>query len=191
MALRLSVSIADRTPPECLVLLEKMSVFNLQSSLERAEKRFGKATTSRRRRSDRGCSRLEPRVLSKLEELLRGQERIPVRAIQRALGEYCENRDLHPPARATIYESMARAPTASYSIAALPNAAKEALYNLQPTEWVPGHQLAFYCFNYGGLPAISFAAGLPWLALYQADLLPGWRTRSHGLLKAIRHARGI
>ena len=168
-----------------------MSSFNLQSSLDRAEKRMGQVTTSRRRRSDRGCPRLVPEVNSKLEDLLRGQDRIPVRAIQRALGEYCTDRDLRPPARATIYESMARAPAGSYSIADLPRAAREALYNLEANGTVPGHQLAFYCLNYGGLGAVSFAAGLPWLALYQADLLPGWRARSHGLLKAIRRARGI
>ncbi len=56
---------------------------------------------------------------------------------------------------------------------------------------VPGPQLAFYCLNYGGIGAISFAAGLPWLALYQAALIPGWRRRSGGLLEAIRRVRGI
>jgi hypothetical protein len=86
---------------------------------------------------------------------------------------------------------MARAKVHSFAIADLPHAARESLYNLPETGEVPGHQLAFYCLNYGGLDAISFAAGLPWLALYQADLLPGWRPRSHGLLKAIRLARSI
>ena len=86
---------------------------------------------------------------------------------------------------------MARTPARSFAIADLPDAAREALYNLPEAGEVPGHQLAFYCLNYGGLGAISFAAGLPWLALYQADLLPGWRPRSRGLLKAIRLARSI
>jgi hypothetical protein len=168
-----------------------MSVIDLQSSLARAEKRMGQTTTSRRPRRDRGTSRLHPEVLLKLEELLRGQDRLPVRSIQRILGEFCAARRLRPPARATIYESMARAKVHSFAIADLPHAARESLYNLPETGEVPGHQLAFYCLNYGGLDAISFAAGLPWLALYQADLLPGWRPRSHGLLKAIRLARSI
>ena len=86
---------------------------------------------------------------------------------------------------------MARASAPSFAITDLPLAARETLYNLPQTGEVPGHQLAFYCLNYGGLDAISFAAGLPWLALYQADLLSGWRPRSRGLLKAIRRARSI
>lgn len=107
------------------------------------------------------------------------------------LADHCAATGLRAPARATIYESMARTPARSYAVAELPAAAREALYNLSPTGRVPGHQLAFYCLNYGGLEAVSFAAGLPWLALYQAARLPGWRKRSRGLLEAIRRTRGI
>jgi hypothetical protein len=67
----------------------------------------------------------------------------------------------------------------------------DALYNLSPADRIPGHQLAFYCFNYGSLAAISYAAGLPWLDLYQARFLRGWRPRSAGLLEAVMRARGI
>lgn len=56
---------------------------------------------------------------------------------------------------------------------------------------MPGPQLAFYCLNYGSLAAISYAAGLPWLDLYQAGRLRGWRPRSRGLLDAVLRARGI
>jgi hypothetical protein len=56
---------------------------------------------------------------------------------------------------------------------------------------VPGHQLAFYCFNYGSLGAISYAAGLPWLDLYQARRMRGWRPRSFGLLLAVMRRRGL
>ena len=66
-----------------------------------------------------------------------------------------------------------------------------ALYNLAPESEVPAHQVAFYCFNYGDLAAASFAAGLPWLALYQAARLPGWRARSRGLLEATLRVRNI
>ena len=107
------------------------------------------------------------------------------------LADHCAKTGLRAPARATVYEAMARTPARSYAIAELPAAAREALYNLSPTGRVPGHQLAFYCLNYGGLEAVSFAAGLPWLALYQAARLPGWRKRSRGLLDAIRRVRGI
>lgn len=114
-----------------------------------------------------------------------------MREIRRSLRQFCEPIGLRPPARSTIYDAMARTPARSYEIACLPAAARQTLYNLDTTGEVPGHQLAFYCLNYGGLSAVSFAAGLPWLALYQAARLPGWRARSRGLLDAILEARGI
>jgi hypothetical protein len=78
-----------------------------------------------------------------------------------------------------------------YDISALPPHVREALYNLAPDGTVPGHQLAFYCFNHGSLAAASYAAGLPWLDLYQAARLRGWRPRSWGLLRAALRARGL
>lgn len=86
---------------------------------------------------------------------------------------------------------MARAPVRTYEMGALPPAVRETLYNLAEDGIVPGHQLAFHCLNYGGVEALSFAAGLPWLALYQAARLRGWRPRSRGLLEAILRTRGI
>jgi hypothetical protein len=130
-------------------------------------------------------------VLGKLSELLQGQERPRVRTIMQRLSDHCAARGLRAPARATIYQSMERMPPRSYDVTSLPEAAQGALYNLVGTRQVPGHQLAFYCLNYGGLEAISFAAGLPWLALYQAARMPGWRRRSSGLLEAIRRVRKI
>ena len=47
----------------------------------RAERRLGDTPTSRRRRRDRGRSRLAPELLAKLDELLQGQERPPVRKL--------------------------------------------------------------------------------------------------------------
>ena len=76
-------------------------------------------------------------------------------------------------------------------MATLPTPVVEALYNIAPDWRVPGHQLAFYCFNYGSLGAISFAAGLPWLDLYQARRMRGWRPRSFGLLSAVMRRRGL
>lgn len=86
---------------------------------------------------------------------------------------------------------MATLPAGSYPIAPLPAGVRETLYNLDETGEVPGHQLAFHCFNYGGVAALSFAAGLPWLALYQAARMRGWRARSRGLLDAVIAVRGI
>jgi hypothetical protein len=168
-----------------------MSPQGLEDSLHRAKKRLGDAKVSRRPRRDRGQPRLPPAVLAKLEDLLQGQDRPPVRTILEHLGRHCAALGLRSPARATIYQAMSQIPAKSHDLADLPRAAREALYNLPDEGKVPGHQLAFYCLNYGGLGAISYAAGLPWLALYQAGRMPGWRPRSKGLLEAIRRVRGI
>lgn len=114
-----------------------------------------------------------------------------MRELMDSLGRFCERRGLRPPARATIYEAMARTPSPGYVATDLPAPVQAALYNLEGAGEIPGHQLAFYCLNYGDLAAISFSAGLPWLALYQAARLPGWRRRSRGLLESIRQVRGI
>ena len=88
------------------------------------------------------------------------------------------------PSRASLYNTLPRIPGHVYRVALLPPHVKEALYNLGPDGEVPGHQLAFYCFNHGSLAAVSYGAGLPWLDLYQALHLRGWRPRSLGLLQA-------
>jgi hypothetical protein len=103
----------------------------------------------------------------------------------------CRREGLRPPSRATVYKLLDTLPTRTYRASELPRPVREALYNLDPVSEVPGHQLAFYCFNYGDLAAASFASGLPWLALHQALRLPGHRARSRGLLEAVVHVRGI
>jgi hypothetical protein len=111
-----------------------------------------------------------------------------------ALGEIereCRREGLRPPSRATVYKLLDTLPTRAYRVSGLPRPVREALYNLDSESEVPGHQLAFYCFNYGDLAAASFASGLPWLALYQALRLPGHRARSRGLVEAVAHVRGI
>jgi hypothetical protein len=107
------------------------------------------------------------------------------------LRTFCEARGLDVPARSTVYAAMARAPGHSYAISRLPDRVRETLHNVGNEGDVPGHQLAFHCLNYGGVAAASFAAGLPWLDLYRAGLLPGWRPRSRGLLEAILKVRRI
>ncbi len=112
-------------------------------------------------------------------------------ALLQELRAFCERSGFPTPARATVYSFMATAETARYVPSHLPPSVQQALYNLGPDTPVPGHQLAFYCFNYGDLRAVSFASGLPWLALYQAGRLRGFRPKSRGLLEAVLRVRGI
>jgi hypothetical protein len=103
----------------------------------------------------------------------------------------CKSAGLEPPSRATVYKIMATTAGPGYRVVELPRAVRAALYNLEDGSVVPGRQVAFYCFNYGDLEAMSFAAGLPWLALFQAGRLPGCRRKSRGLIQAAMRARGI
>ena len=112
-------------------------------------------------------------------------------ALQRLVSERCLSAGLKPPARASLYNGLARLDGHIYTVATLPRPVVEALYNIAPDGRVPGHQLAFYCFNHGSLSAISYAAGLPWLDLYQARRMRGWRPRSFGLLQAVMRRRGL
>jgi hypothetical protein len=86
---------------------------------------------------------------------------------------------------------LATAPPPVYDFAALPPAVQRALYNLCEGTSVPAPQVVFASFNYGDIEAISFASGLPWLALYQADRIRGWRPKSHSLLRAVMKGRGL
>lgn len=130
-------------------------------------------------------------VAIKLESLLGSEERPPMRVIQSELQEFCRHAGHRMPSRATLYACLRSSPTERYVPACLPKAVQTALYNLDMDAPVPGHQLAFYCFNYGDLAAASFAAGLPWLALYQAAHMRGFRPKSRGLLEAVLRVRGI
>ena len=170
-----------------------MSIFNIQGSLENARRRLGAVprASGRRPRSDRGVRRIDPRVLSVLAEATGGHERPSMVDLAAGIAEHCRRDGLKPPSRATLYTLLAMLPTPVYRLADLPPAVQNALYNLAPDSEVPAHQVAFYCFNYGDLAAISFAAGLPWLALYQARRLPGYRDKSRGLLDAVSEARGF
>jgi len=167
--------------------------FDLRRSLDEAERRFGggRVSSARRRRSDAGRSRLPEPVATALAAMLRGYERPPMHALQSELETICRRLGERMPARATIYRFMAHCPPSRHRIAELPEAVRQALYNLDADGEVPGHQLAYYAFNYGDARAMSFAAGLPWLDLYQAAQLRGWRPRSFGVLQAVMRRRGI
>lgn len=112
-------------------------------------------------------------------------------AIQRRVADVCVEHGLRAPSRASLYNILTRIEGHSCDVSALPPRVGEALYNLAPDGTVPGHQLVFYCVNYGSLAAVSYAAGLPWLDLYQAWHLRGWRPRSRGLLQAALRVRAI
>jgi len=107
------------------------------------------------------------------------------------IAKRCRREGVRPPSRATVYKLLDTLPTRSYRFRDLPPSVQDALYNLGPGSEVPGHQVAFYCFNYGDLAAVSWASGLPWLAIHQALNLPGWRARSRGLADAVARTRGL
>lgn len=109
--------------------------------------------------------------------------------VQRRLAELALEHGLRAPSRATLYNAVAGMEGHHYEIGRLPSQVAAALYNLGQEGSVPGHQLAFYCFNYGSLAAASYASGLPWLDLQQASRLRGWRPRSRGLLEAALRVR--
>jgi hypothetical protein len=166
-----------------------MSSIHLQASQARALARFAKAAPARRPRADRGKSRLDARVQARLFELLSCEEHMGVTAAMKLVARDCRRWGLRPPSRATIYNFAACVPTAVHQVADLPAHVRRALYNLDAASLVPEAQIVFYCFNYGDLRAVSFAAGRSWLALYQAGRTRGWRPKSRGLFQAVLRAR--
>jgi hypothetical protein len=170
------------------IIILEMSAFDLDRSLERARKRLG---SSPRRRSDRGVTRLDPAVLDCVQDVLGGQERPPMPVVLESIEKQCRRKGLKPPSRATVYKLMRTLPGRIYHMKELPPSVQSALYNLDHGSRVPGHQVAFYCFNHGDVRAMSFAAGMPWLALYQALRMQGYHARSRGLVEAAARARRI
>lgn len=166
-----------------------MAAFDIDSTIANVQKRFGKS--ARRSRSDRGALRIDPRIIRWVQASLEGQDRPPMSRILEMVADRCRRNGIAPPARATVYKLLRSAAGSHYRVGDLPGPVQAALYNLEADSIVPGRQVAFYCFNYGDLAAMSFAAGLPWLALWQASRLPGHRRRSLGLLRAVLRARGI
>jgi hypothetical protein len=170
-----------------------MTAFDLSRSMESARRRLGTAAArgTRRPRSDRGKPRVDPRVIELLAARVGGYSPPPMTGILRELSEGCKERGLAPPSRATVYNLLPKLPTPALRWGDLPLAVRSALYNLGPGGRAPAHQVVFYCFNHGDLAAMSFAAGLPWLALYQALRMPGHRPRCRALLEAAARARGL
>ena len=171
-----------------------MASFDLKDTLARAAERFKQSegeARPRRSRADRGRSRLPEPIIAVLAEVLSGVDRPRFMDIETALKRYCKENRLSCPSRATLYHYFAVAPLPAYDFGHLPLAVRQALYNLGEESRIPAHQVVFAAFNYGDLEAISFASGLPWLALYQADRVRGWRPKSHALLRAVMKGRGV
>jgi hypothetical protein len=129
--------------------------------------------------------RLSPSVTAALDALLSGAERPSIVGVLRALDE----RGLEAPSRASLYKYLSLAHTRERRAGDLPAPAREALYNVGEDSRVPEAQIAFYCFNYGSSAAMSWAAALPWLPLYQASRMRGWRPKSRGVLEAVLRVR--
>jgi hypothetical protein len=168
-----------------------MSAFDLRKSFERARRRLGEPGSPRSPRSDRGGLRLDPEVVLVVREALSGRERPPMREMLLAIEAGCRERGRVPPSRATVYKLMRTLPGPTFRKGDLPPSVQAALYNLAPESEVPAHQVGFACFNYGDLCALHFAAGLPWLVLYQALRTPGYRRKSRGLAEAVARVRGV
>ncbi len=169
-----------------------MSTFNLESSIQKAQQRLRHTRLStRKKRSDRGKLRLHRGIQSYLNKQLAGHVRPAMKQVLRNLRNHCLQKNLRCPSRAFVYQYLRKIELPRVRVNALPRPVQQALYNFANYSVVPQHQLAFYCLNYGDISAISFAAGLPWLALYQAARMRGWRPKSRGLLRAIMKTRNI
>ncbi len=170
-------------------------VFDLALSQAIARRRLGDRPGSpagpRHPTSDRGSSRIAPEALRFLRRRLLAQERPRLPTLLDAVARFCRPKGVACPSRASVYALLRRSNGHRYRVGDLPGAVQAALYNLSPDSRLPGHQVAFYCFHFGDLAAISFASGLPWLDLHQARRTRGWRPRSRGLLEAACRARGI
>jgi hypothetical protein len=130
-------------------------------------------------------------VQAKLAELFGEQEQPAMSELMRAMAAHCRRHRLAPPARATLYASLSRAPVASFPMRSLPESVRRALHNLGDDAVVPGDQVAFAAFNRGDTPALCWASGLPWPCLRHAALVPGFRPKSLALLRSVMRYRGI
>ncbi len=163
--------------------------------MERARARLG--ATASRQRADRGTARIHGLAEAKLAELLNGRERPRMTDVFTELQRYCQERRVPCPSRSSVYNALGRVPVREFEVASLPEEVRAALYNFGDGDGdgnprtLPGDQLAFYCFNYGGPRALSFAAGLPWLCLARAAERRGFRPKSRALLEAVMRVRSI
>lgn len=126
-----------------------MSLFDIQSTIARAENRLKGASRAvgRRPRSDRGTARIDARALAVLAEVAGGYERPRMNDLLASVDQRCRREGLKAPSRASIYKLLATLPTPTFHVAELPPGVQDALYNLTGESEVPAHQVSFYCFN--------------------------------------------
>jgi hypothetical protein len=175
-------------------MLNRMAAFDLTKSLALAQERFGANQgdmKARRSRSDRGRSRLPGPIVEFLNKALSGLDRPRFADLEADVARFSDEHGFSCPSKATLYYYLTIAPLPAFEFGSLPLSVRASLYNLGDGSRVPAHQVVFAAFNYGDIGAISFAAGLPWLALYQADRTRGWRPKSHALLRAVMKGRGL
>ena len=134
---------------------------------------------------------MEAGVERALVDALSGQEQPPMEEVLRGLAAQCTVLGARCPSRATLYHFMAAGTGRLIPMGDLPAPVRRCLYNLDGDARIPGHQVAFHAFNDGDLGAVMFAAGMPWLDLYRAARMRGWRPRSRGLLRAVQRVRRI
>ena len=128
---------------------------------------------------------------TRLAELLGEHEQPAMSVLMAEMAVHCRRHRLPPPARATLYASLSRAPVASFPMRSLPESVRRALHNLGDDAVVPGDQVAFAAFNRGDTSALSWASGLPWPCLRHAALVSGFRPKSLALLLAVMRWRSI
>ncbi len=147
---------------------------------------------TRRGRSDRGRSRLDPAVEKQLHRLLRPRDyaRPGASEVSRGLAEFCRHSGRRVPARSTVYNAVNRLPPIVYAREALPASVTRTLHNIGGVR-IAGRQIVFAAFNYGDTEAISYASTLPWSCLWAAAQMRGWRPKSLTLLRAVMHRRGL
>ena len=166
-------------------------LFNVETAVDSACNRIGDGKRVRKIRTDAGGSKLAEPIASFLSGMLSGYDRPPMKELLQGLAMFCAKNGEATPSRITVYRFIENAVAPVFKINTLPGQVREALYNLGDCGDVPGGQLAFYCFNYGGVESISFASGLPWLCLYQAAKISGHRPQARALLEAVMKTRGI
>jgi hypothetical protein len=165
--------------------------FILENAIKTAKERLGEGNKLRKERSDAGVSKIDPEIGAFLESKLSLYDRPSIGKLIAELSDFCRTNGLKAPSRITVYRFIETMGPPSYEIAELPGHVREALYNLGDSGHIPGDQLAFYCFNYGGPAAVSFASGLPWICLHAAKRMNGYRPGGRGLLEAVVNTRGI
>src|SRR5512140_3353515 len=112
-------------------------MFDFSRSQREAAARLG-PSSRRRRRSDRGRSRLPVPVLAEVRASAGRMDRPSMAELQEKVSSLCARSGLRTPSRASLYNAFATLDGHSYAIGALPPAIREVLYNLATTGSVPG-----------------------------------------------------